>query len=231
MFVFGHAFVDQFEDPLKMEVLRQIKIFDLVRQGYEALFRLGLREDSLSAVEDRKHATPGPVVAVHIRRGDGRPLDWGFKKIGYVPLEKYSEAASNLFVAANLVGNGVIVCASDDPDICSAPEFTGFEPAQNLPQPPTHRLGARIDTPNSPGFIAEDFWNMDMGRRAQMGISYVRDLKIMGELAARAGSSAVCDVASVTCRLVAVVMGWDRAILEKGWVNTDGEFDWNGVDW
>lgn len=214
-----------------MEVMRQVKIFDIVRQGYEALFRLGLTEDGLSAVEDRKHATPGPAVAVHIRRGDGRPLDWGFKQIGYVPLEKYAEAARNLLEIEDIDKNGTIVCASDDPAICSAPNFAGFEPAQYVPQPPPHQPKPRIDTPNAPGFIAENFWNMNMDQRAQMGKSYVMDLKIMGELAARAGGSAICDISSVTCRLLAVIMGWQKGILDGGWVNIDGDFDWNGVDW
>lgn len=71
---------------------------------------------------------------------------------------------------------------------------------------------------------------MDMPQRALMGRSYLRDLKILGELAARDGS-AVCDIASVTCRLLAVMMGWEKAVLGKGWVNVDGDFDWNGVDW
>lgn len=210
-----------------MEVMRQVKIFDIVRQGYEALFRLGLKEEDLSAVEDRKHATKGSVVAVHIRRGDGRPLDWGFKKLGYVPLERYAEVARNLSAVAY---TQTVVCASDDPAICTSPEFEGFEPAQYIP-PSTHRLESRIDTPNAPGFIAEDFWKTNMAQRTQMGRSYLRDLKILGELTARTRAGVACDVASVTCRLIAVVMGWERAILEKGWVNVDGEFDWHGVDW
>lgn len=208
-----------------MEVMRQVKIFDIVRQGYEALFQLG--GEDLSVVENRKHATSGPAVAVHIRRGDGRPLDWGFKKLGYVPLARYAEVARNISTTTNA---GTIVCASDDPAICAAPEFAGFEPAQYIP-PSAHRLESRIDTPNAPGFIAEDFWKMTMTQRAQIGKSYLRDLKILGELAARAGGGAVCDVASVTCRLIAVIMGWERAILEGGWTNIDGEFDWHGVDW
>lgn len=227
-FVFGHEFVGQFEDPRKMEVMRQVKIFDIVRQGYEALFRLGLTDDALSAVEDRKHATPGPAVAVHIRRGDGRPLDWGFKKLGYVPLEKYAEVARNLLEIGDIDKTGIIVCASDDPAICSAPDFEGFEPAQYVPP---HQPKPRTDTPNAPGFVAEDFWKMNMDQRVEMGKSYVKDLKIMGELAARPGGGAVCDISSVTCRLVAVIMGWQKGIMDGGWVNVDGDFDWNGVDW
>jgi hypothetical protein len=33
------------------------------------------------------------------------------------------------------------------------------------------------------------------------------------------------------CRLLAVMMGWERAMEKGGWVNVDGDFGWTGVEW
>lgn len=197
-----------------MGVLRQIEIFDLVRQGYEALFRLGVRKDDFAAVEDRKHSTPDPVTAVHVRRGDKHAVSFEFKK-GYVPLADYAAVARELAKGGH--GRGSVVYASDDPAVYAAGEFAGFEPAQYGGVP-------------EKGFVAEEFWGMDMVQREEVGRAYIRDLKTLGELAGRRGN-AVCDGASVTCRLVAVIMGWERAVVGGWWRNVDGGFDWSGVDW
>jgi len=26
-------------------------------------------------------------------------------------------------------------------------------------------------------------------------------------------------------------MGWERGIVQGGWVNVDGDFEWRGIDW
>lgn len=207
--VFGHAFMEEFEDPRKMGVFRLEGVFGLAREGYEGLFRMGVRSGDLATVEERKKRTPDPVVAVHVRRGDGRAVAWEFRESGYVPLGVYVDAVKG-------AGGGNVVYASDDPGVYSAGEFAGFEAAQGgVPE------GA---------FVAGEFWRMSVEERVEVGRRYVRDLKTLGEMAGRKGC-AVCGGGSVTCRLVAVVMGWDRAVVKGGWVNVDGGFDWHGVDW
>ena len=61
--------------------------------------------------------------------------------------------------------------------------------------------------------------------REYIGRAYLLDLAVLG------GSDAVvCAVSSVACRVLAVMMGWDRAMEEGKWVNVDvGQ--WRGLDW
>lgn len=221
-YVFGHSFADEFEDPSKMGVLRQIKIFSLVREGYEGLFRLRLRPEDEDTVESRKKTISKPVTSMHVRRGDKHALAWEFKKEGYIPLARYAEAARAISGES-----GNIVYASDDAHLYSTPEFAGFLPAQ--PQL-RQKFEEREVAPIQPGFIAEEFWKLDITQRIALGRLYLRDLKILGELAAARGD-AVCDGVSTTCRLIAVIMGWERAIVEGRWVNLDGGYDWSGVAW
>ena len=63
--------------------------------------------------------------------------------------------------------------------------------------------------------------------RELVGRAYLLDLKVLGE----ASDSIVCTVSSMGCKLLAVMMGWEAAIENKGWVNIDGDFEWRGVAW
>lgn len=63
--------------------------------------------------------------------------------------------------------------------------------------------------------------------RELVGRAYLLDLAVLGE----ASDSLVCTVSSMGCKLLAVMMGWDRAIVSKKWVNVDGDFEWRGVKW
>lgn len=62
--------------------------------------------------------------------------------------------------------------------------------------------------------------------RELVGRAYLMDLSVVG-----AAQSVVCGVASTTCRLLAVMLGWDGAIGEARWRNVDGGFEWRGVMW
>lgn len=63
--------------------------------------------------------------------------------------------------------------------------------------------------------------------RELVGRAYLMDLAVLG----RASDSIVCTVSSMGCKLLAVMMGWDNAIVMGKWVNIDGDFDWRGVSW
>jgi hypothetical protein len=56
---------------------------------------------------------------------------------------------------------------------------------------------------------------------------HLLDLAVLG----RASDKLVCTVSATGCRLLAVMMGWDRAVGEGSWVNIEGDFDWRGVAW
>lgn len=62
--------------------------------------------------------------------------------------------------------------------------------------------------------------------RSLVGRSYVLDLAILGH-----SDRIVCTVSSLACRLLAVIMGWEKAIVNKGWHNVDGDYDWQGIVW
>jgi hypothetical protein len=62
--------------------------------------------------------------------------------------------------------------------------------------------------------------------RELVGRAYLLDLAVLGQ-----SDKIVCAVSSYGCRILAVMMGWDRAILTGGWVNVDGDFEWRGLDW
>lgn len=63
--------------------------------------------------------------------------------------------------------------------------------------------------------------------RELVGRAYLLDLAVLG----RASDRVVCTVSAMGCRLLAVMMGWDRTVGESHWVNIDGDFDWRGIPW
>ncbi|CUS12921.1 unnamed protein product, partial [Tuber aestivum] len=224
---FGHAFTDFFEDARKMGVQRQHKIFALARSGYEALFRLRLSPADEEAVEARKNQLEEEggnrkVLAVQIRRGDGKDKAFEWRKTGHVPVSHYADLISS--ATANAGGNATVLLSSDDPEVYSLAEFASYTPAQLPPPPP--------DTRNilPGGWTRQAFGDARAGESeavTNMAREYFRDVKILGE----AASTLFCGGNGNTCRVLAVVMGWQTAVEEKGWVNVDDGRGWFGVDW
>ena len=62
--------------------------------------------------------------------------------------------------------------------------------------------------------------------RGLVGRAYMLDLAVL----AGASDVVVCTVSAVGCRLLAVMMGWEKAFDGRGWVNIDGEFGWSPVE-
>ncbi|KAF1929563.1 uncharacterized protein M421DRAFT_20522, partial [Didymella exigua CBS 183.55] len=105
---FGHAFTEEWEDPTKMRVQRQHKIFKLLHTGYEALFKL--RTDDAKYVLNRALELYGDIkseggisIGMHVRHGDKHPLEYQYQK-DYIPLARYTEAAREIYI--ELVENG-----------------------------------------------------------------------------------------------------------------------------
>ena len=63
--------------------------------------------------------------------------------------------------------------------------------------------------------------------RELVGRAYLMDLAVLGE----ASDTIICTVSATGCKLLAVMMGWEDAIVKGKWVNIDGDFEWRGVGW
>jgi hypothetical protein len=57
--------------------------------------------------------------------------------------------------------------------------------------------------------------------RELIGRAYLLDLAVLGQT-----DRVVCGVSSFSCRLLAVMMGWDRAVENNAWRNIDGSWHW-----
>ncbi|KAH6612618.1 hypothetical protein C7974DRAFT_81516 [Boeremia exigua] len=65
-----------------------------------------------------------------------------------------------------------------------------------------------------------------MKLRELVGRAYLMDLAVLGR-----ADAMVCTVSSVGCKLLAVMMGWEKAMVQGRWRNIDGSFDWKGIVW
>lgn len=63
--------------------------------------------------------------------------------------------------------------------------------------------------------------------RELVGRAYLMDLAVLSS----ASDAVVCTVSSTGCKLLAVMMGWEKSIEDQRWINIDGEFEWRGVSW
>jgi hypothetical protein len=65
-----------------------------------------------------------------------------------------------------------------------------------------------------------------MRLREAVARAYLLDLAILGKT-----DRIVCAVSSHTCRVLAVMMGWERAVENGEWRNVDGDWGWRSLDW
>lgn len=321
---FGHGFTDEFENPRKMAVERQEPIFDLLRTGYEALFKLADEDAAyynkrVNALNASVRAEGGIQVGLHVRHGDAHPREFQYQK-SYLPLEKYVTAAEELISGREVGSSGKeeeepsdeevrldinpksskMIFASDDPDVYSAEELKGAEKAQykislasksaldavaeskgssSSSTAPSTKGGENIGWEG--GFYKDIFWSLgapsfDRGGglpgnpypssfrttkrqmpdqtahsvnlaalwkdaehdfhfhptpealrlRELVGRGYLLDLAVLGQ-----ADRVVCGINSSGCRILAVMMGWEKGIVEKGWNNIDGSWHWKGIVW
>lgn len=60
--------------------------------------------------------------------------------------------------------------------------------------------------------------------REVVGRAYLLDLGVLGQ-----SDAVVCAVSSAACRVLAIMMGWDRAMQKGLWINVDGDYGWQGI--
>ena len=252
--------------------------------------------------ELRKEAQEGGLeVGVHVRRGDRHPYEFQYSG-SYVPVSKYLDVAREMMAeegesesaaaAAVKRGNfdasagrssskGIIVVASDDPDVYNDESVTsagvvgaqhrlwltaawggGFFPelfwslgkhdrermpkrVEGSPWPSRRRDGEETATTATAtgGKLGRrdggDGRNGDNGNgngngnekeamelRQAVARAYLLDMAVLGQT-----DRVVCAVSSHSCRLLAVMMGWERAVELGEWRNVDGDWGWRGLDW
>lgn len=142
---FGSSFEHEFLRLRQHGVERSQRIFELIRTGYEDLFKL-IGEDALYAssriakFKEDAHQHAGSTVGMHIRRGDRRPHEYEFSK-DYLPIERYATAARKLLrseLKASLPQthtdvddfhsileyvHSPLLLASDDPEVIASAEL------------------------------------------------------------------------------------------------------------
>lgn len=153
-----------------------------------------------------------------------------------------------------------LILASDDPDVYTSTESSLAQRAQNqlmlaskttLDAATSTQAGRNFVDDNvgwEGGFFKAVFWSLGrsepsarrrteettrptptelaMQLRQLVGRAYLLDLAVLGR-----SDRVVCGVSAVGCRLLAVMMGWERGIVDGGWRNVDGQWDWKGIVW
>ncbi|CAD6500621.1 BgTH12-06330 [Blumeria graminis f. sp. triticale] len=117
-------------------------------------------------------------------------------------------------------------------------------------QPAIHKfVGASVGWEG--GFFASMFWNLgkrlsrlpreetevhevqhlvsaeSLKLRELVARTYLMDSAVLG----KASDKIICTVSCMSCRLLGIMMGWEKAIDQRGWVNIDGESGWIGMNW
>ncbi|KAG7131556.1 hypothetical protein HYQ45_009935 [Verticillium longisporum] len=197
----------------------------------------------------------GMVVGVHVRHGDCHPLEYQYRS-SYIPINAFTDKARHIIeVSYQGAGRGgqddvpaqehsLIVMASDDPMVYESDEFRGAHQAQDR-----IRLAGKQEVqkgnPN-PRVMHHFVDDLLAGRwllrthtkkpqptadavrlRSYIGRAYMLDLAVLS------GSSdvVICTVSAMGCRLLAVMMGWERAMEKDNWVNVDGDYGWTALSW
>ena len=73
------------------------------------------------------------------------------------------------------------------------------------------------------GWTHERFQFLRPKEKVSVGQRLLAELLVAGT-----ADKVICAGGSATCRLLAVLMGWERAIDDEGWVDVDGGFRFPG---
>ncbi|KAJ2986639.1 hypothetical protein NUW58_g4930 [Xylaria curta] len=91
----------------------------------------------------------------------------------------------------------------------------------NLGRTTLHNADALDDVSQEPETPSADAMRL----RGLIARAYMMDLAVLGE----ASDTVICTMSAMGCRLLAVMMGWDKAMAHGNWINIDGDFMWTGV--
>ncbi|KAI0468690.1 hypothetical protein F4859DRAFT_198360 [Xylaria cf. heliscus] len=91
----------------------------------------------------------------------------------------------------------------------------------NLGRATLHNADKRDDSTQEPESPSADAMRL----RGLIGRAYMMDLAVLAE----ASDTVICTMSAMGCRLLAVMMGWDKAMTHENWVNIDGDYLWTGI--
>ncbi|KAI9674269.1 MAG: hypothetical protein M1829_003816 [Trizodia sp. TS-e1964] len=154
-----------------------------------------------------------------------------------------------------------ILIASDDPEVYDSDEVESAQRAQERISMATKKAVDAAAGGNAKrgvddsigfegGFFKDIFWSLganggksapnsvNQGRplpasgdtlkvRELLARAYLLDLAVMGQ----ASDAVVCGYSAAGCRILAVMMGWNKAIVRGGWHNIDGAWGWKDIEW
>ncbi|KAK5016132.1 hypothetical protein LTR39_002243 [Cryomyces antarcticus] len=72
--------------------------------------------------------------------------------------------------------------------------------------------------------IDGDIPDVALRMRELVGRAYLLDLAVLGR-----SDRVICAVSATGCRILAVMMGWENGIVQGGWRNVDGPYEWRGI--
>ncbi|RMD41913.1 hypothetical protein DV735_g3198, partial [Chaetothyriales sp. CBS 134920] len=248
----------------------QRNIFDMARQGYEALFELRSDDNTYvhQRIADLRSPSPTLLVGIHLRRGDRHPFEFAYSQ-GYLPPYLYREAAQ-VFTATS--SRSKIVIASDDPDIYQHNDLPGHVRAQERITLASKKTSSTGSLGWEGGFFKDQFWGLGLPAEAHeqrrigsplptrkkpelrdskgspstaqplrdyrtqpteearqlrefIGRAYLLELSVLSHT-----DRVVCAVSAYACRILAVMMGWERAMELGYWQNIDSKYDWRALD-
>lgn len=102
------------------------------------------------------------------------------------------------------------------------------QPARPIP-PGSPAPSKRMSVPQPPHARSADHRHPStqaLEVRGLIGRAYLLDLAVLGQ-----ADRVVCGVSSNSCRILAVMMGWEKAIVRGEWMNVDGDWDWSDIVW
>ncbi|KAI5848978.1 hypothetical protein BZA05DRAFT_91665 [Tricharina praecox] len=218
---FGHAFTEHFELARERGSRRQQRVFALARSGCEAL--LSVRPALAKRVrrrvaELRGRAGDGAWVVIQARRGDYKPRTWEWVKGEGVQLDVLADVAAEMSE-----GHGRVLVMSDDLAVVKAPELAGSLPAVEGGKGLIER-----------GYTRSELLKLGTIERRHVAERWLEDILVVKELVGAGGADeggVVCGGASATCRLLAVIVGWEMSVVNERWRDVDGGIGWSGVNW
>ncbi|KAI0271471.1 hypothetical protein BC834DRAFT_445173 [Gloeopeniophorella convolvens] len=224
---FGHAFMEEFEDPYGRRLNRLRVIFDRARESLTqtirpnaavaALIRSARAEFASFLGLDPSHtSTVDRYQAIHVRLGDRNGTTWKYIDQN-VPIEEYSNAANAARTRFRPTGASdapAIYLASDDPNIFDTLQ-SQLEPGSKIFSLAKSKEPSLREIASSGPYFQDKFNAMPEADRVRLTRGMVVDFALLSGLWAwgddmKPGAT-ICALGSNVCKMAAAGLGWDRA--------------------